>query len=133
MITPKPERATPAEERRAYALVTARDGGVCVRCRRGGDAQRDHRKNRSQGGLTVASNLQLLCLGCHTFKTENPAVAVREGFGVPGWPTVVPAEWPARRYVEVLHGILHPIWVLYGDGGGWVEISSAEARKRMAS
>lgn len=100
MIGPKTPKPTPRQEREAYDACTTRDP-QCVRC--GANfIQRDHRKNRSQGGRTVLSNLQGLCVTCHVWKTENPAAAVLEGFAVPGW--AHPEFWPAWR----------------GDVGSWV-------------
>ena len=132
MIEPKVQQPTKAQEKAAYELATIRDGGVCQRCRRDcGPIARDHRKNRSTGGLTVASNLQLLGLACHTWKSEHPAAAAHDGWAVPGWPEAIPSEWPARRWVPGIAGILHKVWVLLDDAGGWVEISDAEAARRM--
>lgn len=125
----------PPEDRLAYQQCTERDNGVCGRClRQCGPVARDHRKNRSQGGLTVLSNLQLLGLACHTWKTEHPADAVAEGWAVPGWAD--PLEWPARRWVRTLWGTVRAIWVLYvdeqfSDGSWWIELEEAEAMRRM--
>lgn len=116
MIRPKTRRPSKAEEKTAYKLATLRDGGMCVRCSRVGIVQRDHRKNRSQGGLTVASNLQLLCAADHLWKTEHPDLANAAGFGVPGWAN--PELWPAWRHGE---------WVLYTDTGTWIVLTKAEA------
>ena len=121
MIGPKRPKQTAREEREAYAAVTARDPW-CVRCGAAG-IQRDHRKNRSQGGLTVPSNLQGLCGSCHSFKTLNPSAAVLEGFAVPGWGR--PEFWPAWR-VDV------GSWVVYFDvpdsrGRWWDEVTESTA------
>lgn len=119
-MRPKLPRLTAAQERAAYASVTERDGGLCVRCGRFG-GNRDHRKNRSQGGRTTPANLQILCgtgtTGCHGWVTQNPAAAMAEGLTVPGWAD--PAAWPARR---------HGVWVVYDDDGGVREVSDAAAR-----
>ncbi|GAA4176425.1 HNH endonuclease signature motif containing protein [Gryllotalpicola koreensis] len=142
MIGPKYEqtqRPSAAEEQLAYELVTLRDLGVCVKCRRVHPVfgvNRDHRKNRSQGGLTLASNLNLLCGsgtdGCHGWVTEHPREAVAEGWAVPGWPLADPREWPARRWVKVPGRFtLSLVWVLYDDVGGFTQITEKEARKRM--
>lgn len=125
MIGPKRPRPTPREESEAYDVVTARDPW-CVRC---GTAaiERDHRQNRSQGGLTVPCNLQGLCPVCHAWKTQNPAAAVLEGFAVPGWGR--PEWWPAWR-ADVRS------WVLYFDtpdsfGRWWTEITESTADMLM--
>lgn len=124
--TAKPSRAGDAD---AYELVTLRDANTCQRCRRCGPTQRDHRKNRSQGGLTVASNLQILGLECHAFKTEHPKNALEQGWAVPSWGD--PKEWPARRWIGTGLGTVRLAWVLYDDDGGWLEITDAEAMERM--
>ncbi|GLU91318.1 HNH endonuclease [Agromyces sp. NBRC 114283] len=133
MIGPKLARPTPAEERDAYELATLRDSDTCQRCRRAQGTNRDHRKNRSQGGHTVASNLQLLCgtgtTGCHGWVTSHPADAVADGWAVPGWADW--REWPARRWVPGPWGALRLAWVLYDDEGAWVEIPEYEAHERM--
>lgn len=128
MIGPKTTAPTAAEEARAYALVTERDEERCQRCHRGGVAQRDHRKNRSQGGRTAASNLHLLCPECHLWKTDHPVEAAHDGWGVPGWAD--PATFPARRWLRTELGTLRQAWVLYDDAGTWREISTEQARRQ---
>lgn len=133
MIGLKVPRPTPAEEARAYVTVTERDEELCQRCLRAPGSNRDHRLNRSQGGLTVPSNLQLLCgtgtTGCHGWRTENLRAALEDGWRVPAWQD--PREWPARRWLRTDVGTLRASWVLYDDSGGWREISAEEARRRM--
>ncbi len=133
MIGPKVDRPTATDERRAYAIATERDDDTCQRCLRGGAANRDHRKNRSQGGLTVASNLQLLCgsgtTGCHGWAHANPRAALEDGWAVPRWAD--PHEWPARRWFRTQVGTLRAGWALLDDEGGAHEISADEARRRM--
>lgn len=124
-----------AAEIDAREVVTYRDEGVCVRCRRVAPifgANWDHRKNRSQGGLWEPANGQLLCgsgtTGCHGWKTTHPEDARREGYAVPGWAD--PAEYPGRRWAWVGY-VLRPVWVLYDNEGGWRQISDAEAEVRI--
>ncbi len=135
MIGQKRPKLTKRQEDAAYTDATLRDGGnefnnvgQCQRCGRFGQCDRDHRQNRDAWNTTPA-NLQLLgsafgC-GCHKWKTENPAEAVRTGFAVPR--EAAPSEWPARRY-----GIG---WVLYFDepveGEWWERITNARAAKIM--
>lgn len=129
---PKTPRPTKAEEKAAYAAVTERDGGKCVRCGWYGADERDHRQGRMPGN-TVVSNLQILCgphqgpdgwtQGCHSFKTLSPSAALLEGFSVPRWSR--PEWWPAWR--EDVHS-----WVLYFDapdsnGKWWTEITESTA------
>lgn len=94
MILPKKPKPTPREERQAYYDATVRDENRCVKCGFLG-IERDHRKNRSQGGLTTVANLQGLCRECHQWKTENPAEALRLGFAVPSYAR--PEFWPGWR------------------------------------
>lgn len=137
MIPPKyelPPKPTTAEQERAYAIATERDRSMCQRClRHCGRANRDHRKDRSLGGLTVASNLQILggsgTTGCHGWKTSHPAKALEEGWLVPSWKE--PHEWPARRFIATAYGTVRPAWVLYDDVGGWEEIDTLDAFDRM--
>ena len=130
MIGPKLSLPTPREEREAYELVTLRDADTCQRCRSNcGPVARDHRRNRSQGGWTVVSNLQCLGLDCHTWKTEHPQSANDEGWGVPSW--VHWREWPARRWISDGAGGLTLVWVLYRDDSTWDVISDDDARYRI--
>jgi len=119
MIGPKTPKPSKAEEREAYRIVTERDP-VCVWCEARG-IQRDHRKNRSQGGLTTPSNLQGLCLACHQIKTEHPAIALTVGLSVPSYAR--PELWPALRLKA---GRVR--FVLYDDEGGFEPITAATAR-----
>lgn len=132
MITPKTAKPSKADEADAYELATLRDGDACLfrawDCL--GAAQRDHRQNRRPGN-TVVSNIQLLCVTHHQWKTEHPEEAIRDGWAVPSWPTVVPAEWPARRRMRGRYGVYVDVWVLYANDGTWRQISDEEARKRM--
>jgi hypothetical protein len=124
---------TRREEREAYELVQLRDRGTCVRCGGHGidgfGTNFDHRKNRSQGGLTTAANGQTLCgsgtTGCHGHMTTHPADATANGYAVPSWAD--PAEWPARRLISGNHQ-----WVLYNNSGRYTVITEQEAQERMA-
>lgn len=132
MIAPKVAKPTRAEEAFAYRATTERDGGCCVKCGTAGVMSRDHRLNRSQGGRTTTTNLQLLCgtgtTGCHGWFTSHPEEAVREGWGVPMWAN--PAEYPARRWLPTGFGTLRLSWVLYTDHGTWEQIDEDEAARR---
>ena len=130
MIRPKTRKPTAAEEREAYAIATARDEGTCQRCLRDcGPIARDHRQNR-QPGNTVASNLCLLGLGCHTWKTEHPADALDQGWAVPRWAD--PARWPARRWFRSdFTFTFREGWALYDDAGNVTEITDRQALELM--
>lgn len=130
MIVPKKPKPTATEEKRAYKIVTARDDDTCQRCLRNcGPIARDHRRNRSQGGLTTPANLHLLGLQCHVWATEHPTDAVAEGWAVPGFAD--PLVWPGRRYRRGDYGIVHLSWCLYDNKGGVHWISDEEALRRM--
>lgn len=129
MIAPKVAKPSKADEQTAYEIATLRDLDTCQRCRRNcGPSARDHRQNR-QSGNTVASNLQVLGLTCHQWKTEHPKQALEDGWAVPSWAS--PAEWPARRYVKTDAGTLRLAWCLLDDAGGVTEITEADALERM--
>lgn len=131
----KAERLSPAEQKRAdqaaYERATQRDGGRCQRCLRDcGPIARDHRQNRELGN-TVASNLQLLGLRCHQWKTEHPKDANAEGWGVPrNIGDLAPADIPARRWFRTWLNTHRLGWVLYDDLGGFTEIDEREAAFR---
>jgi len=130
VIRPKPRKLTAAEEKQAYAIATGRDDETCQKCLRDcGPIARDHRQNR-QPGNTVASNLCLLGLGCHIWKTEHPADAIAEGWAVPRWAD--PARWPARRWFRSVNGVTsREGWALYDDAGGITEITERQAHDLM--
>lgn len=128
MIRPKEPKPTAREERQAYRIATTRDSDTCQRCLRDcGATARDHRQNR-QAGNTRASNLQVLGLRCHQWKTEHPKDALADGWACPSW--ALPGEWPARRWIRA--GPVHrAAWVLYDDDGDWFEITDHDAARRM--
>ncbi len=133
MIGPKVHRGI--SEAKARKIVAARDEDTCVRCRRGGPANWDHRLNRSQGGYWSPECGQLLCgsgtTGCHGWRTSHPKEAAAEGWAVPGWGD--PLTYPARRYIhDPGMNLYTPIWVLYTAEGSWVQISDADAARRIS-
>jgi hypothetical protein len=100
------------------ALVDRRDGGLCVRC--GAPANnRDHRRTRGSGGTTVEginlpSNLLTLCgmgntSGCHQWKDDARADALRDGYALPLNGVQLDAELVP---VKTRHG-----WFLYLNDG----------------
>lgn len=130
MIKPKVPKPSKADESDAYELATLRDNDTCQRCKRDcGPTARDHRVNRSQGGRTVVSNLQVLGLGCHKWATEHPADALADGWAAPGHAD--PLAWPARRWIRMKLGILNLSWGQYDDAGGFKVIPDAEAMRLM--
>jgi len=129
MIGQRTARPTAAEERDAYEVATLRDADTCQRCRRDcGPTARDHRKGRGVGGLTIVANLQVLGLGCHTWKTEHPKDALEAGWTVPGW--AEPEEYPAARWVPTKRNTLELVPVLYRNDGTWDRITEEEAARR---
>ena len=129
MIGPKVDGPSARDEREAYELATIRDRATCVRCRAQGNVQRDHRRNRSQGGRTVVENLQCLCPSCHLWKTEHPKQATVEGWACPGWAD--PATFPAARMFTNDNGAKILGWCVYLPSGRVEEISVEEALRRM--
>lgn len=129
MIGPKVAKPTKAQEADAYEIATLRDLDTCQRCRRNcGPSARDHRQNRRPGN-TVASNLQVLGLRCHLWKTEHPKAAIEQGWAVPSWGD--PKKWPARRWVATDRGTVREAWVLYDDQGDFRVITDEDAMERM--
>lgn len=130
MIGPKAERISEKATQLAYDIATARDRNTCQRCLRYcGPTARDHRQNRMTGN-TVASNLQVLGLACHLWKTEHPHHALADGWAVLRHTDMTPAEWPARRWFVTPYGTKRLGWVLYDDVGGFIEITDQEAQFR---
>lgn len=116
-------------DRLAYDTAMQRDAMTCQRCHRGQPVTRHHRKNRSQGGKTTPANLLLLCgtgtTGCHGYVTDHPREAWREGVSVPSWAR--PEDWPHRRWIPDRYGVHRPVWVVYDNDGGWLQISELAA------
>jgi hypothetical protein len=85
--------------------------GCCEICGKHGATNAHHRKNQSQGGQHVLSNLMLLCgsgtTGCHGWVTQSPRSADRLGWLV--WSYENPAEKPVRMWAFR--------WALFGDDG----------------
>lgn len=86
-------------EHRVRQLLPERSGGLCELCTGARAAEAHHRKNRSQGGLWLMSNMLHLCSPCHVWVTGHPERARAEG----GWsvrgheePAAVPVLM--RRY-----------------------------------
>jgi hypothetical protein len=79
-----------------------------------------HRKNRSQGGQDVLTNLMLLCgsgtTGCHGWVTVNPEMSYRNGWSVPSYKD--PAIVPVRRRGER---------VMFADDGFLIVVPELEA------
>lgn len=129
MIGPKVAAPSKAEENDALEFVKLRDFDACVICHKTDTAfgmSTDHRKDRSVGGKTVATNLQKLCGSGttlhHGWKGDHVDEAIARGLAVPGWGD--PAEWPARRLVRTDNGSWVLWWVIYDDSpAGFYEIS----------
>lgn len=85
----------PAKVRGALRM---RGDNWCERCGLSYANNAHHRKNRSQGGQDVLSNLLLLCgsgtTGCHGYVTEHPEDACNNGWSVKPWHN--PADIPVK-------------------------------------
>ncbi|MGR3512740.1 MAG: HNH endonuclease [Paracoccaceae bacterium] len=71
--------------------IRKRDKGLCQECLRNGrytpGRDVDHIKPRFKGGSDDPSNLQLLCVDCHTAKTiADTGGKQRAKIGADGWP-----------------------------------------------
>lgn len=97
-----------------------RAGGRCEICGLYGANNAHHRRNKSQGGQDVLSNLMLLCgsgtTGCHGFVTEHPTDAVVEGWTIQGVVAV-----PARTEVRV-----RGVKGLLDDAGGFTRVPAPQ-------
>lgn len=101
---PRPARRHTGPSTETKALVDTRDGGSCVRC--GAPASnRDHRRTRGSGGshgdvsdtINGAAWLLTVCgmgntSGCHQWKDEHRADALRDGYALPLNGALVDAE-----------------------------------------
>lgn len=87
---------------------------TCEVCGTHPGSERHHRKNRSQGGLWVPSNIILACFHCHKFITEHPNRARGEGWGslYPAWE---PAEVPIKLWYSIE-------MLLLDDEGGYTKV-----------
>lgn len=128
MIGPKADPIPKRDEQIAYELATLRDGETCVVCRKSEWIERDHRKNRSQGGQTTVENIQLLCHSHHLWKTEHPKEAIEKGLAVPGWAD--PAGYPGQRWFKTDNGHWVLSWCTYNKDGTVTSISNREALER---
>ena len=143
MIAQRRQKQTDAEKKRAYEAATIRDEDLCQKCLRDcgrGVTSRHHRQPRDAFN-SIVSNLVVLggtgTTGCHGFVTAHSRDAIAQGWAMPRHTTIVPSEWPARRWLPTGYGTVRLAWVLYLDApdqGVWcVEISDAEASKRMSN
>ena len=80
-----------------------RAGAACEICGSFGATNAHHRRNRSQVGKDVLSNLMLLCgsgtTGCHGRVTTRPAWSVESGYTIHGTvadPATVPLIYRGR-------------------------------------
>ncbi len=109
-----------------------RAGGCCEIC--GLPANNaHHRRNQSQGGLDVLSNLMLLCgsgtTGCHGTVTMNPNWAEAHGYTIKGT-QVSPSLVPVQFWFGAVGR--NPVWFLLDDGGGLHQKPDAIARLLLA-
>ena len=73
-------------ERRPLVAALLAERPICERCGMNPSVDVHEIVSRARGGSIVdRANLACLCRGCHTFITEHPALAEREGFSAPSW------------------------------------------------
>lgn len=86
------------------AALHERAGSMCELCSKPAN-NAHHRRNLSQGGRNVLSNLLLLCgsgtTGCHGWITEHPEMSYRNGWSIQGT-TAQPHEAPVRYRGELV-------------------------------
>lgn len=70
------------DESACRTTVRERSDSRCERCPVMPAVQMHHRKNRSQGGRWLVSNILHLCVDCHKYITEHPADAYDNGWSV---------------------------------------------------
>jgi 5-methylcytosine-specific restriction enzyme A len=63
-------RIVPGDWKSRRAKVIGRAGGNCEACGAEGKLEVDHVVNVAEGGTHDLTNLQALCLACHTAKTR---------------------------------------------------------------
>lgn len=101
---------------RVRSQLRMRAGDLCEACGKPGN-NAHHRKNRSQGGGDVLSNLMLLCgsgtTGCHGYITVNPKHAYTLGWSVHSYAD------PASRAVNY-----RGQWVLLADDGSITKVAA---------
>ena len=105
-----------------------RANNCCEACGRHGANNAHHRRNQSQGGQDVLSNLMLLCgsgtTGCHGKVTRSPKWAEERGYTIQG------TQLDPRNVAVVLYAecpnpeVRVPTSVLLDDQGGWTEVES---------
>lgn len=120
-ISPK-RRKGYDEYRHMSALVQAREGSACARCRVHapvGYGAPHHRRKASQGGANDATNLVWACHSCNAgWIEDNPTEATRLGWTVPhGVNVTVASTHPAAkaRRIQVYYRTHVP--VLTGSTG----------------
>jgi hypothetical protein len=114
-MSPIPAKVRRALKRRAGAELIG-DYAMCELCGKNYGTNAHHRRNQSQGGQHILSNLMWLCgtgtTLCHGWVTGDPAMAIRNGWTIPNLDhegsQVEPWRVPVRRRGELVH--------LYDDG-----------------
>jgi len=117
---------------RVRDALRERAGGCCEIC--GLPANNaHHRRNQSQGGEDVLSNLMLVCgsgtTGCHGTITRNPNWAEDRGYTIKG-SQAVPAHVPVQFWFGAVGR--DPVWFLLDDDGGLHQKPDRIARLLLA-
>lgn len=78
-------------ERRKIVVQLLEEFPVCERCSSAAavDVHEIIRRSQWPDGILVRENLKTLCRPCHSWITQNPAQAVKDGF----------ADWSHNRYL----------------------------------
>lgn len=75
-----------ASERRQIVADLLRDQPLCQRCNREYASDVHELKSRARGGsITDLENLVVLCRVCHTWITQNPKLALEQGWLKNSW------------------------------------------------
>ena len=86
-------------ERRTIVVHLLEEFPICQRCHSAAsiDVHEVIRRSQWSDGFLVRDNLRALCRACHTWITEHPAEAAKEGFS--DW------SWNRDKYLRHVEGM----------------------------
>lgn len=74
------------DERVPIVIALLSERPTCQRCHAAPSQDVHEIKSRARGGsITDINNLMCLCRPCHTWITQNPRLAVEQGFSKNSW------------------------------------------------